>query len=781
VGSVTYFELLLRSPWPRLVVLALILAAVGYSVFLYRQEVSLTLRRRVLLGVLRGLLLALVVVVLFEPILGLEMTAKVRRTLLVLLDTSESMSTRDPRRTEDEVKDAALALGKIKYEEAGSPLSEKVRAESAAAPRFDLAKGLLENPTENVFEKLRKDYTVRYFGFGEDLKPAEGKGETAVDALAGLKPDGKATRLGTALQDAVDRNAGQNIAGIVILTDGISNDGLEPLAVAQRMGQRNVPIYPVGIGLPRAPDVELRTLIAPDAVFHKDRVPVRVEVVSNGYANRAATLSILMDGQEVATKAINLNGRSQFEEVVFLPEAKGGAAKLEVAIPTLPGEMNAANNRLSKTLRVIPDTIKVLYVEGKPRWEYRYLRQVLLRDPRLDVKFLLTEGDRDQAQSSEMYLTDFPEDAAKAFKFDLIILGDVPASYFSHAQLARIEELVQKHGGSFLMLAGQQNAPATYVGTPIASLLPVRVRAEGWQDVDDSVTPVLAEGAADNVVMTLDSPKERNAELWAQVHPLFKLPALEGAKPAASVLATISRGSSRGEPYPLIAWQRYGSGKSLFVGSDQIWRLRFKQGDKYHARFWGQAIQFLTLSRLLGESKRIQLETDRQDYRLGQRVQVSANVLDENYQPVKAAAYTIYLDRTIPTKHSAAVRLEPVPNIPGLYQGFVSPDQPGKYSVRIQGTDVAVANTTDFTVVAANLEELERSEQEELLKNMAEVSGGKCFAIRDVPKLADTIAGEQRTTVIRRERELWDLPFVFVAILALAGVEWFLRRRYDLV
>jgi hypothetical protein len=406
---------------------------------------------------------------------------------------------------------------------------------------------------------------------------------------------------------------------------------------------------------------------------------------------------------------------------------------------------------------------------------------VLLRDPRLEVKFLLTEGDRDQAQSSEMYLTDFPEDAAKAFKFDLIILGDVPSSYFSHAQMARIEELVQKRGGSFLMLAGQQNAPATYVGTPIASLLPVRVRAEGWQDVDDSVVPVLAEAGADNVIMLLDSPKDRNAELWAQVHPLFKLPALEGAKPAATVLATLSRGSSRGEPYPLIAWQRYGSGKSLFVGTDQLWRLRFKLGDKYHARFWGQAIQFLTLSRLLGESKRIQLETDRQDYRLGQRIQVSANVLDENYQPVKAAAYSISLHRAAPSPRTTTVRLEPVPNIPGLYQGFVSPDQPGKYSIGIQGTDTTIANNAEFTVVAANLEELERSEQEELLRNMAEVSGGKCFAIRDVPKLADTIAGEQRTTVIRRERELWDLPFIFVAILALAGVEWFLRRRYDLV
>jgi hypothetical protein len=376
---------------------------------------------------------------------------------------------------------------------------------------------------------------------------------------------------------------------------------------------------------------------------------------------------------------------------------------------------------------------------------------------------------------------DFPEDAAKAFHFDLVILGDVPASYFARAQLARIEELVQKRGGSLLMLAGTRHAPVSYVGTPIASLLPVRLRTEGWQDVEESVVPVVAEGAGESAVMTLEVPAARNQELWSLVRPLYKLPVLEGAKPGATVLATLSRGSSRGEPYPLIAWQRYGSGKSLFVGTDQLWRLRFKQGDKYHARFWGQAIQFLTLSRLLGENKRIQIETDRQDYRTGQRIQVSANVLDETYAPVKGPAFAASLDRTEPTRQSAPLRLEPVPNIPGLYQGFFTPDLPGRYVVRAPGADPATATAPEFTVTAAPLEQLERAMQEDLLRRMAGASGGRYVAVRDLAELERTVAGEQRTDVIRRERELWDLPIVFIAVLALLGVEWLLRRKYDLV
>jgi hypothetical protein len=780
VGAVTYFEVLLRSQWPRLVILALVLAAVAYALFWYRREASLSTGRKVLVGIFRAAGLSLVVLVLFEPILGLELSVKVRRTLLVLLDTSESMATRDPRRTEDELKDAALALGKMNFDQASGPLPESARAPAAAATRLDMAKGILESRALGLSERLAKDYVIRYFGFGEQLRPAEGKGESSSDALSGAQPTAKATRLGTAVQEAVGRNTGQPIAGIIVLTDGISNDGLEPLPVAQRMAERSIPIYPIGLGLPGSPDVALRSLIAPDAVFHKDKVPVRVEIVSTGYANRSANVSLLMDGQEVAAKTVTLTGRPQFEEVVFIPEARADSAKLEVAVSAQPGELNPANNRASKTVRVIRDKIKVLYVEGKPRWEYRYLRQVLLRDHRLDVKFLLTEGDRDQALASEQYLTDFPEEAAKAFYFDLVILGDVPASYFSRAQLARTEELVQKHGGSFLMLAGQQHAPLTYAGTPIASLLPVRVRTDGYQDVDDTLAPAIAD--ADSAVMTLEAPRDRNQELWSLVHPMYKLPMLDGAKPGATVLATISRGIVRpADAYPLIAWQRYGSGKTLFVGTDQLWRLRFKQGDKYHARFWGQAIQFLTLSRLLGESKRIQIEVDRQDYRQGQRVQVSANVLDETFEPVKAPAYQVYADRTQPTKHTVTVRLDPVPNMPGLFQGYFTPDQTGRYAIRAAAADQPISSTAEFAVTAADLEQLERAMQEELLRNMANASGGRYFPVRDLPKLAETIAGEERTTVIRREQELWDLPIVFIAILALVGAEWLLRRKYDLL
>ena len=781
VGPITYFEFLLRHPWPGLVALVLVAAAIAYAAFLYRRERSLPVGRRVLLGVLRAAVLGLVMLLVFEPILGLEMIVKLPRTVLVLLDTSESMGFHDPRQTETELKDAALALGKIPFEEASRALPEKVISEVGGATRLDLAKGLLDNPNLKAFERLGQDFTVRYFGFGDHLEPTTGKGEVVADALRRAAPMAKVTRMGTAVEEAVSRSTGQPIAGVILLTDGASNEGLEPTAVAGLMRERGIPLYPIGLGLPHPLDVRLQGLLVPDTIFAKDRVPVRIQVASTGYAGRAANLTVSLDGKEVATKSVTLSNRPQFEELVFIPEEKAGSANLEVAIAELPGESTNKNNRVAKTVRVIDEKIKVLYVEGRPRWEYRYLRQVLLRDHRLDTQFLLTEGDRDLAASSPQYLTDFPEEAGKAFHFDLVILGDVPASYFSHTQLARMEELVQKAGGSFLMLAGTRYAPLTYMGTPIASLLPVNVRNEGWQSVDDAACPIIPTTGAESAVMTLDVPKQRNQELWSLVRPLFKIPVLEGAKPGATVLAELARGGRSGEPYPLIAWQRYGSGKSMFIGTDQLWRIRFKQGDKYHARFWGQAVQFLTLSRLLGENKRIQIEADSQDYRAGERVQVTANVLDEAYEPVKVPAYNVYLDRLEPAKETTPLRLESVPGIRGLFQGFVTPEQPGRYVIRAAPGDQAVSSAAEFAVKASSLEDLERAMQEDLLKKMAEVSGGRFFTVRDLPDLVKTIGGDERTTVIRRERELWDLPIVFGLVLALLTVEWLLRRRYDLV
>jgi hypothetical protein len=262
---------------------------------------------------------------------------------------------------------------------------------------------------------------------------------------------------------------------------------------------------------------------------------------------------------------------------------------------------------------------------------------------------------------------------------------------------------------------------------------------------------------------------------------MFDLPALEGAKPAATVLLELSDSGRRRAGYPVLAWQRYGSGKAMFAATDQLWRLRFKRGDEYHARFWGQAIQFLTLSRLLGENKRIRIETDQPKYRTGERVQVFANVLNEAYEPVKTPGFAVKVKKLDSAAEPKLVELEAVPDTPGLYQGFYTPEEGGRFQIGPAAGDEGVANKPTFDVTAVPLEQLQPAMQKELLTKLAEVSGGKCFTIAELPDLPKRIAGEPRTTVIRQEKELFDLPAMLGVVLVLAGTEWLVRRRSNLV
>ena len=781
VGPVTYFEWFLRHPWPRIIVLVCIIAAAAFAARLYWRERGISRRRRIVLGALRAVLYTILILLLFEPVFGIEMSVKLRQSLLILLDTSESMAIPDARKKERELEEAALAMGRLSFEKGAPPMDAKARTEASAARRIDLAKGILNNPHLDLFKKLDQNYKLRYFSFASDIVPASGEGDEVAASLRGVAADGKSTRLGAAIDEAVARYGGQPIAGVLVLTDGASNEGIEPLEVARKMKDRGIPIFPVGIGVPDPPDVKLEGLVVQEIVFAKDRVPVRFRIASKGFAGRHVDVVVTVNGKEIARKDVVLTGEPQFEEFNFLPEEGQTALKLEVAATPLPGEVVADNNRLSQNIRVIDEKIKVLYVEGKPRWEYRYLRAVLLRDHRLDVKFLMTQGDRDLPKASDRYIERFPEIAGEAFIWDLVILGDVPSSYFTPAQLSRIEQLVRERGGSLLVLPGHQNPLTTFLGSPIEGILPVRLQPEGWEAVEETVYPTPTSKGDEMTVVTLEVPEERNAARWAHVRPLYHVPAIAGAKPAATVLATLSDAPRRREPYPLICWQRYGRGKSMFVGSDQLWRLRFKLGDKHHARFWGQVIQFLTLSRLLGENKRIQIETPRHSYRTGERVPIYANVLSEAFDPVSLANYSVYIERPEGKAETTQVKLEPLKDVPGFYQGFFTPEMEGRYVLRTGPAEREFSNSVELQVATTPLEQLEPAMQEEALRKLAELSGGSYLTISQLPKLADMLQQEAQTTTIRREKELWDLPFIFIIVLLCAATEWFFRRRYDLI
>jgi hypothetical protein len=670
----------------------------------------------------------------------------------------------------------------------GLSVSEKLSTELALVPRRELVQQSLQVASRSFLQDLSRQANVRVFRFAGLLEasvaPWDQTGPATELATKGLS----ATRLGSAINEALARNEGQPIGLVAVVTDGANNGGEDPVEAARELRRRNIPLVTVSVGLTKPDDAMLRSLVVPDVVFTNDLVTARIQCRANGYERRATPIVIRLDGLEVARKTITFTGQTQFEEVPFKAGRTRGSSLLEVELTPLPGEATLENNTLRQSLRVLDDKIKVLYIEGSPRWEFRYLRGVLKRDPRIDVQFVTTEGDKELARASNEHLARFPDRPEEALKYDLIILGDVRANTFTPTQFGFIEQLVRERGGSLIMLAGQKHTPGEYLDTPLAALLPVRFEQEPWVEVGDDVYPALTPAGRQSSVMTLERLESRNQALWANVKPLFKIPPLLGAKPGAVVLAELSDRTSQARTFPLIAWHRYGAGKCMFVGVDQLWRLRARTGDTYHLKFWGQAVQFLTLSRLLGENRLVRLETGRDHYANGEAVELHASVLDNTYEPLASPTYPAYVTR-VDGGDAVPVTLKSLPGMAGMYNGLYTPTAPGRYrfssTPTVEETASAVrasdkAAVTEFIVEDKSVEQIETGMQQGLLAQMAALAGGDALTLRELPLLADPLRERTRQVTFTRDLDLWDNWLLVGLFVAFVASEWAWRRNKNL-
>lgn len=778
--SIVTFEMFFRHGG-LLLVLALV-AAVAFAVYLYRREEMLAKWRRVVMGFFQALAVLVLVFILVEPAINAHIVKPMKRTVLVLLDTSKSMDIRDIRTREADVEDVARITGI-------TGISNRVSESAAAAvaalkvpkSRLELAQLSLTNSEMKFVEKLAAEHDVRFFSCDQVLRPEAGRDGSAA-WLSGRTADGAESRIGSALAEAVERHAGQPLDGVVVLSDFAWTGGRDPAEVAREMKTRGIPVFTVGIGVSAQPDYSLRGIIAPDVAFAGDKIPLRIQVTSAGFDGQAGDLALSVNGEGVTTQKVVFAGGVQFEEIVYKPAQKSGTITLEAAVSGPPGEVSKANNTVSHKIKILDEKINVLYVEGMPRWEYRYLRWVLLRDQRLDVRFLMTEGDPALASTSPRQLAKFPEDPAEIRKYDLVILGDVPAKYFNAAQLDRMEELVREGGGSLLMLAGPVGAPASYTQTAIAKVLPVKFSSDPWRDVREDRYPVVTPEGLESPCTSLLSPAEANAHVWSRVRPLSRLPALDGVKPGATTLLTLSGEIEGTAAYPLVAWQRYGSGKAMFVGSEDLWRLRLEEGTTYHARFWGQTIQFLALSRLLGANKKVYLETDRLVYGTGEQIKIFANVLTDAFKPAAEPSYKVLVEQAGQAQTPLEVELEPVPNSPGLYSGTHLAKEDGTFTLKTLALHKDMSNVVQFDVKTTSLEQRETDMQANVARQMAELSGGRTCRLSELGALPAALHhDEPLTQSIHRERDLWDLPLFFVALVLFTGIEWAMRRRDNLV
>ena len=767
---------------------AILAAIVLLSIYLYRRPWGMPFWLRAFLATSRLLVLVLVVATLLEPTAVVIESHTQVRSLPVLLDVSESMSMKDQRKRSEDIASAAVALGMVSLEDDTEAdrtvmqLDTKQRQAIASSSRLDLGKSVLTQSGRQIFESLGESLDVSYHAFGQSPRLISDNEVMITEDLMGLEAKEPGTSI-TASLEAVASSGGIPPAGIVLLSDGIDNaKSQRSEVVLQNLGVRGIPVYTVPIGLTDPDDVSIRNIVMQEVAYSGDKVPVRVQIQSKGYERRTARLAVLLNDRRVSSRIIRFDGGLQFEEVDFRVDVyEKGAAQIDVIIEPFDDEISTVNNRVSRSVRIVNEKVNVLYIEGNARWEYRYLRAILKRDPRINATFIASNVGPEVARNSPEHIERFPDDREDAFQYDLVILGDVDASFFTDDELRLLEELIRDRGASLLMLCGPMYSPGSYTGTPVQAMLPVRFDTEaGWKKIAESVYPVLTREGRSSLVMTLENEVELNDRIWSRMAPMDQLPPLLSAKPGATVLAVLSDSTARDQSYPLVAWQRYGTGKCMSIASDRLWRLRYRTGDKYHWRVWSQCIQFMTLSRLMGEHKRIRLETDRSVYAVDGQCRLYAHVLDDSFDPVVQPVFEVYVLSIDGGQAKQLVSLRPDKSQPGLYEGYFAPPDPGRYRLEANENDQRVSSTTEFQVADVRQELIDTDMRLAHLQRIADLTGGACLGIRELSKLSSLVNDRLITTKVRSERPLWDNSLVVLLLVALLGAEWILRRRYDL-
>ncbi|HEV7299066.1 MAG TPA: hypothetical protein VGN72_06840 [Tepidisphaeraceae bacterium] len=754
--------------------------------------------KRYTMAALRATLLTLLLVLLLRPVFRYTVEGSVRRSLLVMLDTSASMKIADTRTEDADIKRVAIARNLI---DPAKGLDQSIGDTGGlnAVNRIDVVKAGLKNERLKLLQTLSEDYDLRPMSFGqgvEDLGAANTQAAQSNDPQADryawvnrLDAPAPATALGDGVRDTLLRSRGQPLAGVWLVTDGQSNTGSQPLAAAEIARQEGVPLYVWGVGISSPKDIVVASMFAQEVAFLKDQVPVVVRVKGAGLEGRTAKLKLSLGGQPVDVRDVTFSGDEQVISMEFTPD-KPGDFDLVATIDAQGDEAVKDNNTVAQRVKVIDRKIKVLLIETTPRWEYKYLQVVLMRDRRVDAKFLLLEADSAMAAGADSpYLARFPRDKKELFTYDLIILGDVDPRQFAQQQLEAINEFVDKFGGGLLVVAGRRFNPTAFKDTPIGKMLPVQLEANrgigaigrSAGSADDATRPIKVEltpAGHSSLFMRLTDRQQDNADAWTQLPPIYWAAPVAGAKPGAEVLA-VDAGQTTGrmgEKMPIFALQQYGLGQVFYSGTDNTWRWRKNAGESRHIAFWGQIIQRLAMAHLLGESKRTQLTLDRANYFAGDRVTVYARLYDTTFQPIEApevkGTYSSADGRTTGT-----VSLRPLPDQKGMYRGeFVAPPQ-GQYEFwvdRDERTRLAMnvgESRIEFSEIAMN---------EPLLRQLATASGGAFFREEDLHTLPSTISQQSESVKSRQEVDIWSSPAYFLLLLGVVSAEWIMRKIFQL-
>ncbi|MEX2112711.1 MAG: VWA domain-containing protein [Pirellulales bacterium] len=768
-GEGTVWSLENTWSWAPWVTLLFLLFVVGWVVFFYSRE-STTAGRllRSLLVTMRLALIGIVLLMIAEITLSLRRTGL--PTVAVVVDDSASMGITD--RYDDE---------KLQ-----SLVDKRLRAAQLEEPhRLNLAKTILVDKGTNLLASVARNYQLKLYFVSSAARPQSGSLDELRDSVRALQPRGESSRLGGGLRRVLSDLRGTPPAAVVYLTDGINTDG-ESLADAALYARRKgVPLFTVGIGSEQpVRDLELTDLLVDEVVFVDDVVNFEFKLTGAGFAGKTVDV-VLREKDDPAVLArmsvvIDPDGKPQRLRLPYRP-TKVGDFEYLVEVQNLPEEAQAENNFEQRLVSVRKEQIKVLLVQAYPSFEFRYLKNMLERDSTIQLKTMLQDADLEYAELDQTAMRVFPVRREELFAFDVIIFGDVNPAYLSASVLANLHDFVTEKGGGLAFIAGPLFTPLAYRNTPLESLFPLDLAtatSPNPQGIREGFAVQPTDLGMSSPQMQLgDSPAETE-RIWRDLPPLYWMLEAPQVKPGARVLAEHpSQLADDGRRLPVFAMQYVGAGKVLFHATDDTWRWRHRVGDVFFARYWIQAVRYLSRSKLLGKEHAVELTADRREFRRGEAVRLRVRFIDEREAPVAEDGVAVVLERE-GTKNQR-INLHRNATNRGVFEGVFNEAMDGRYHAWVATpTFPGKAPSTDFLVVAPP-GELERVQMDVAeLKRAADETRGRFFSINQVERLLDELPPGRQVPIETLPPEiLWNKWWLLSAFLGLIVTEWILRKR----
>ena len=613
-------------------------------------------------------------------------------------------------------------------------------------------------------------------------KPLEANGANEVTVIPFATPHKNQTALaGTDLEaplaEALEKQA--NLRAVVLFSDGDYNLGQPPVAAAQKLRLRGVPLFPVPVGSQdRLPDLDLLSVTAPSYGIIGENVQIPFTIRSSLDRQVRTIVRLRDDAGRVHTKDIVLPPNAETYDSVLWKLEKEGSSTLELSIPVADGELIASNNSREFIIAGRPEKIRVLVIETQPRWEYRFLRNALSRDPGVELSCLLFHPALGPGGGKD-YIQEFPSKLEQLAKYDVIFLGDVGVAkdQLTREQCALIRGLVENQASGVVFLPGPLGNQFSLLDTELSDLMPVILDDSHHTGMAESIASPLSlttEGRTSLLTM-LGNNEEENPGIWRRLPGFYWYAPVIKAKGGSEVLAVHANRRGKYGPIPLLVTKPAGNGKVLFMGIDSAWRWRRGVEDLYHYRFWGQVARWMSYQRNMASGQRVRLFFTPERPEPGATVTLNANAFDANGAPLEKG--TVAIDLTAPDGRAQRLELQKNPSAWGAFSGRFKVDLPGAWKIR--ATASGAEDKPLATTLLAQGVEIEKTGQParpEVLEEMARVARGRVIHPAQLADLVKEITALPEPRPLESRIPLWSHWATLVALISLLGIFWAGRK-----